>query len=130
MYHVVHLILFFLPERKGLLNSVSERMKLVYRINLVGTAFKNNWAAFQTSKTTIYRPHTPELKSISKFQLLFHHFYSLPWSRWNRIYKLYCEIRPLYRHATIAKLGQKTLEAASTLRQEPLNSFIAVHSNF
>ena len=33
--------------------------ELVYRIN-------NTRLAFQTSKTTIYRPHTPELKSTSK----------------------------------------------------------------
>ena len=50
---------------KGLLNFVSERIKLVYRVN-------NTLLAFRTSKTIIYRPHTPELKSISKFQLLFH----------------------------------------------------------
>ena len=39
--------------------------ELAYRIN-------NTRFAFQTSKTTIYRPHTPELMSLSKFQLLFH----------------------------------------------------------
>ena len=50
---------------KGLLNFVRERIKLVYRVN-------NTLLAFRTSKTIIYRPHTPELKSISKFQLLFH----------------------------------------------------------
>ena len=50
---------------KGLLNFVSERIKLVYRIN-------NTRLAFQTSTTTIYRPQTSELKCISKFQLLFH----------------------------------------------------------
>ena len=70
---------FFCWYERGLLNFVSERIKLVYRIN-------NTRLAFQTSKTTIYRPHTPELKSISKFQLLFHWrnfekymiFYTLP----------------------------------------------------
>ena len=91
MFHVVHLIhVFFCWHEKGLLNFVSERIKLVYRIN-------NTRLAFQTSKTTIYRPHTPELKSISKFQLLFHWrnfekymvFYTLPWSRWNRIHTLW-----------------------------------------
>ena len=80
MYHVVYLFMFFFDRNeKSLLNFVSERIKLVYRIN-------NTRLAFQTSKTTIYRPHTPELKSISKFQLLFHWrnfekymiFYTLP----------------------------------------------------
>ena len=81
---------FFSWYEKGLLNFVTERKKLVYRIN-------NARLAFKTSKTTIYRPHTPELKSISKFQLLFHWrnfekymvFYTLPWSRWNRIHTLW-----------------------------------------
>ena len=46
---------------KGLLNFVSERLRLVYRIN------NTRLIAFQTSKTrTIYRLHAPELKSISK----------------------------------------------------------------
>ena len=71
MYHVVHLIHVFFSCRneKGLLNFVSERIKLVYRINLVGTAFQKNKLP---SKTTIYRPHTPKLKSLSKFKFLFH----------------------------------------------------------
>ena len=37
MYHVVDL-----PEQKSLLNFVSERIKFVYKINLLGTAFKEN----------------------------------------------------------------------------------------
>ena len=41
-----------------MLNFVTDRKKLVYRIN-------NTCLVFQTSKTTIYRPYTPELKSIS-----------------------------------------------------------------
>ena len=54
MFHVVHLIhVFFFRYEKGLLNFVSDRIKLVYRIN-------NTRLAFQTSNTTIYRPHTPE----------------------------------------------------------------------
>ena len=129
MCHVPHLIhVFFCRHEKGLLNFVSERIKLVYRIN-------NTRLAFQTSKTTIYRPHTPELKSISKFQLLFHWrnfekymiFYTLPWSRWNRTHKLWntgmC-IVPF----TIAELGQKCLEAAPTLKYGPVNSCITVLS--
>ena len=42
MYHVVHLIhvFFFCWNEEGLLNFVSERIKLFYRINLLGTAFK------------------------------------------------------------------------------------------
>ena len=57
--------MFLCRYEKGLLNFVSERIKLVYRVN-------NTRLAFQTSKTTIYRPQTSELKSISKFKLLFH----------------------------------------------------------
>ena len=52
-------------------------------------------------------------------------FYTLPWSRWNRTHKLWntCVV-PF----AIAELGQKCLEAASTLKYEPLNSCITVHS--
>ena len=68
--------------RKRSVELQSERIKLVYRID-------NTRLAFQTSKTTIYRPHTPELTFISKFQLLFHWrnfekyviFYILPLSK-------------------------------------------------
>ena len=53
--------------------------------------------AFKLLKPQSYGWHTPELKSISKFQLLFHWrnfekymiFYTLPWSRWNRPHKLW-----------------------------------------
>ena len=61
MNHVPHLIHVFFLYEIGLLNFVSERIKLVYRIN-------NTLFAFQTSKITIYRSQA----SISKFQLLFH----------------------------------------------------------
>ena len=79
---------FFGWHEKGLLSFVIERVNLVYRIN-------NTRLAFQTSITTIYRLQTSNLKSISKFQLLFHWknfekymiFYALPWSRWNRTQK-------------------------------------------
>ena len=83
--------MFFLSVyEKGLLNFVSERIKLVYSI-------ENIRLTFQTSKTKINRPQTSELKSIFKFQLLFHWknfekymvFYTLPWSRWNRTHKLW-----------------------------------------
>ena len=64
MFHILHLIhVFFGQCEKGLFNFVSGRIKLVYRIN-------NTHPAFEI-KTTIYRPHTPELKSIPKFRLLF-----------------------------------------------------------
>ena len=129
MFHFVYLIhvcFFFCWYEKVLLNFVSERIKLVYRIN-------NTSHAFQTYKTTIYRPHTPELKSISKFQLLFHWrnfekymiFYTLPWSRWNRTHTLWntCVV-PF----ALAELGQKCLEAAPTLKYGPLNSSITVLS--
>ena len=84
----------------------------------------------QTSKTTIYRPQTFELKSISKYQLLFH------WKSVENIwsFKLYLEagetqlINTSVVPFAIAELGQKCLEAASTLKYEPLNSWITVHS--
>ena len=101
VYHVAHLVHVSRNE-KCLLNSVSERIKLVYRINLLGTAFKKK-AAFQTSKTTIYRPHTSELKSISKYQLLTFHlkifeklfFYTLLEAGETELINY--EIRALYR---------------------------------
>ena len=62
--HLIQLLFFFGWYEKRLLNFVSERIKLVHKIN-------NTRLAFQTSKTTIYRPQTSELKSISKLQLLF-----------------------------------------------------------
>ena len=46
MYHVAHLV-HVCRNEKCLLNSVSERIKLVYRINLLGTAFTKKKAAFQ-----------------------------------------------------------------------------------
>ena len=52
-------VFFFCRYEKGLLNFVSERIKLVNGIN-------NTRLAWQTSKTTIYRPQT------SEFQLFFH----------------------------------------------------------
>ena len=71
--------MFFFLIRKRFVELCNREKKLVYWIN-------NTRLAFQTSKTTIYRPHTPELKFISKFQLLFHWrnfeiymiFYTLP----------------------------------------------------
>ena len=56
---------FVLPVRKRSVELVSERVKLVYSI-------KNTRLAFQTYKTKSNRPQTSELKSIPKFQLLFH----------------------------------------------------------
>ena len=50
---------------------VRERIKHVYGINLLGTAFIKS-ALVQTSKNTI-TPHTSRLKSISKYQLLTFH---------------------------------------------------------
>ena len=118
--------MFFLLVRKRSVELCKRENKLVYRIN-------NTPLAFQTSKTTIYRPHTPELKSISKFQLLFHWrnfekymiFYTLPWSRWNRTHKLWNTCVVTF---AIAKLGQKCLEAASTLKYGPFNSSITALS--
>ena len=70
MYHVPHLIHAFLGRyEKRLLNFVSERIKLVYKIS-------NTRLAFQTSKTTISRPQTSELswKNFEKYMI----FYTLP----------------------------------------------------
>ena len=94
-------------DEKGLLNFVSER----------------------TSKTTIYRLHTFELKAISKVQLLFH------WKSFENLWSfiLYLEagetehINMCIVPFTIAKFSQKCLEAASTIKYEPLNSCITVH---
>ena len=85
---------------------------------------------FQTSKTTIYRPYTFELMSISKYQLLFH------WKSFENIWSfiLYLEegetqlINACVVLFAIAEFSQKCLEAASTLKYEPLNSCITVHS--
>ena len=92
--------------------------------------FQEKKGAFQTYKTTIYRPHTFELKSISKYQLLFH-CESLE-NIWSFI--LYLEAGETELITTcvvpfvIAEFGQKCLEAASTLKYEPLNSCIIVQS--
>ena len=110
---------FFCRNEKGLLNFVSEIIKLVFRINLLGTAFKK-LSLISTSKTTIYRPHTSELKSISIVSIIVSleelwKIYDLLYScsSWNRTYKLWntCDV-PF----AIAELGQKCLEAAPTLK--------------
>ena len=118
--------MFFFLIRKRFVELCNREKKLVYWIN-------NTRLAFQTSKTTIYRPHTPELKFISKFQLLFHWrnfeiymiFYTLPWSRWNRTHTLWnrCVV-PFW----LAELGQKCLEVAPTLKYGPSNSSITVRN--
>ena len=41
MYHVAYLIHVFSRNEKGLLNFESERIKHVYKINLLGTSLKN-----------------------------------------------------------------------------------------
>ena len=117
---------FFGWHEKGLLSFVSERVNLVYRIN-------NTRLAFQTSITTIYRLQTSNLKSISKFQLLFHWknfekymiFYALPWSRWNRTYKRWntC-IVPF----AIAELGQMSWSSTHTKKCGLVNRCITVLS--
>ena len=60
-----------LPERefKGLLKFVRERIKHVYKINLLGTGLTKS-ALVQTSKNTI-TPHASKLKSISKYQKIY-----------------------------------------------------------
>ena len=103
---------FFLPVLERSVELVSERVKLVYSI-------KNTRLAFQTYKTKSNRPQTSELKSIPKFQLLFHWknfekymiFYTMPWSRWNRTHKLWntCVV-PF----AIAELGQMSWSSTHT----------------
>ena len=107
---------FFGRHEKGLLNFVIERVKVVYRIN-------NTRLAFQTSN----------LKSISKFQLLFHWknfekymiFYALPWSRWNRTQKWWntCVV-PF----AITELGQMSWSSTYTKKCGPVNRCITVLS--
>ena len=116
-------------NKKGLLNFVSERIKLVYRINNTRYLLPKKLTAFQTSKTTIYKPHTFELKSISISILLFY------WKSFENIWSfiLYLEagetelINTCVVPFTIAEFGQKCLEGASTIKDEPLNSCITVH---
>ena len=69
--HVSDMVALKLPERefKGLLKFIRERIKHVYAINLLGTHFITKTGLVQTSKNTI-TPHTPKLKSMSKYQLL------------------------------------------------------------
>ena len=79
---------------------------------------------------TIYRPHTFELNSIAKYQLLF------LWKSFENIWPfiLYLDsgetelINGCVVPFAIDKFSQKCLEAASTLKYEPLNSCITVHS--
>ena len=81
---------FVLPGIKKVCWTCNQEKKACFWIS-------NTRLAFQTSKTLIYRPLTPELTSISKFQLLFHWrnvekymiFYTVPWSRWNRTHTLW-----------------------------------------
>ena len=62
---------FFVPERKRSVELCKrDGIKLVYRINNTRYSFQKNKLHFKL-KTTIYRPHTFELKSISKYQLFF-----------------------------------------------------------
>ena len=117
---------FFGRHEKGLLNFVIEGVKVVYRIN-------NTRLAFQTSITTIYRLQTSNLKSISKFQLLFHWknfekymiFYALPWSRWNRTQKWWntCVV-PF----AITELGQTSWSSTYTKKCGRVNRCITVLS--
>ena len=118
MYHVVHLLFFFLfcQNEKGLLNFVSKRMiflKLVHRIN-------NSWYSFQKNKLPfkLLKPHFIAGRILSKYQLLLH------WKSFENIWSFI--LYPVEAGETelintcvvaIAELGQKCrLEAASTLK--------------
>ena len=97
------------------MNFVSERIKLFYRINNTGTI-----------------PHTFELKSTSKYQLLFHRksFEII------RSFILYLEagetelINACVVPFAITECGQKCLEAASTLKHEPLKTAASLYTAF
>ena len=52
-------IMFLCRNKKDLLNFISERIKIVYWINLLGTAFKKHKLPLKFLKTKIYRPDTP-----------------------------------------------------------------------
>ena len=118
---------FFGRHEKGLLNFVIERVKVVYRIN-------NTRLAFQTSITTIYRLQTSNLKSISKFQLLFH------WKNFEKYMIFYTlldagetelkndEIRVLYHNFAITELGQMSWSSTYTKKCGPVNRCITVLS--
>ena len=126
--HLIHVFFSGQYEKYLFQNFVRARIKLVYRIN-------NTCLAFLTSVTTIYRVQTSELKSISKFQLLFHWknfekymiFYALPWSRWNRTYKRWntC-IVPF----AIAELGQMSWSSTHTKKCGLVNRCITVLSDW
>ena len=72
MYHVVHLLFFFLfvlPERKRsveLCKRENNIFKACFRINNTQYSFQKNKLPFK-----LLKPHL-ELKSISKYQLLLH----------------------------------------------------------
>ena len=65
MYYVVHLIhvFFFNLNEKGLLNFISEKIMLVYRINLLGTAFKKRLSFKLLVPQFIVHPNTQSHKS-------------------------------------------------------------------
>ena len=114
----------FCRNEKGLLKLVSERRKLVYRINNTRCSFPKNEMPLKLG------PYTFELKSISKYQFLF--YWKSFENKWSFIPYLEAGETELINICVvpfaIAKLGQKCLEAASTIEYEPLNSCITVHS--
>ena len=59
-------------NEKGLLNFVSERIKLVYRINNTRYNFQKNKLPFKRLKPQFIARILSRFKSISKYQLLFH----------------------------------------------------------
>ena len=85
----------FCQNEKGLLNFVSERIKLVYRINNTRYNFQKNKLPLKHLKPQfIIRPHAFEVKFISKYQLLFH------WKSFENIssFKLYLHWKQVKRN--------------------------------
>ena len=114
-------------NEKGLLNFVSKRIKLVYRINTRYNIQKNKLPFKHLKPQFIGRILS---NYISKYQLLFH------WKSFGNIWSfiLYLEagetelINTCVVPFAMAEFGQRCLEAASTLKYEPLNSCITLHS--
>ena len=61
---------YYFPENYQPAKYISTHLKLVYGINVLGTALKKKLLLKLLKPLTIYPLHTSELISISKYQLL------------------------------------------------------------
>ena len=76
-------------NEKGLLKFVSERIKLVCRINNTRYNFQKNKLTFKHLKPQ-FIGRIVSLEELWKYMI----FYTLPWSRWNRTHKyVRCTVR-------------------------------------